>query len=115
VSRQAVLDATVNKNSIWNSITNSKGENLEEIISQLPSVQPKQWKHPITYEGRRIKMQTINMTDGAKKGRAGRYVIYDIDYLLDNLSKEVYLLESSRKALPMRNIEDVRGAMKDGD
>lgn len=60
-------------------------------------------------------MQTINMTDGAKKGRAGRYVIYDIDYLLDNLSKEVYLLESSRKALPMRNIEDVRGAMKDGD
>lgn len=38
ISRQAVLDATVNKNSIWNSITNSKGENLEEIISQLPPV-----------------------------------------------------------------------------
>jgi len=44
VSRQAVLDATVNKNSIWNSITNSKGENLEEIISQLPSVQSKRDK-----------------------------------------------------------------------
>ena len=40
VSRQAVLDATVKKNSIWKSITNSKGENLEEIISQLPSVTP---------------------------------------------------------------------------
>ncbi len=38
ISRQAVLDATVNKNSIWNKITNSKGENLEEIISQLPPV-----------------------------------------------------------------------------
>jgi hypothetical protein len=40
ISRQAVLDATVKKNSIWNSITNSKGENLEEILSQLPSVTP---------------------------------------------------------------------------
>lgn len=40
VSRQAVIDATVKKNSIWNSITNSKGENLEEIISQLPPVAP---------------------------------------------------------------------------
>lgn len=38
ISRQAVLDATVKRNSIWNKITNSKGENLEEIISQLPPV-----------------------------------------------------------------------------
>lgn len=38
ISRQAVLDATIKKNSIWNNITNSKGENLEEIISQLPPV-----------------------------------------------------------------------------
>lgn len=41
ISRQAVLDATVKRNSIWNKITNSKGENLEEIISQLPPVAPK--------------------------------------------------------------------------
>lgn len=40
ISRQAVIDATVKKNSIWNSITNSKGENLEEIISQLPPITP---------------------------------------------------------------------------
>ena len=38
ISRQMVLDATVNKNSIWNNITNAKGENLEKIILQLPSV-----------------------------------------------------------------------------
>jgi hypothetical protein len=38
ISRQAVLDATVKRNSIWNKTTNSKDENLEEIISQLPSV-----------------------------------------------------------------------------
>ena len=41
ISRQALLDATVKKNSVWNSITNSKGENLEEIVLQLSSVQPK--------------------------------------------------------------------------
>lgn len=37
ISRRMVLDATVNKNSIWNNITNAKGENLEKIILQLPS------------------------------------------------------------------------------
>jgi len=42
ISRQAVLDATVKRNSIWNKITNSKGENLEEIILQLPPVTPQQ-------------------------------------------------------------------------
>lgn len=44
ISRQAVLDATVKINSIWNKITNSKGENLEEIILQLPSVNPQEPK-----------------------------------------------------------------------
>ena len=40
ISRQALLNATVNKNSIWNKTTDSKGENLETIISKLPSVTP---------------------------------------------------------------------------
>lgn len=40
ISRQALLNATVNKNSVWNKITDSKGENLETIISKLPSVTP---------------------------------------------------------------------------
>lgn len=44
ISRQAVLDATVKINSIWNKITNSKGENLEEIILQLPPVNPQEPK-----------------------------------------------------------------------
>ena len=44
ISRQAVLDATVKRNSIWNKITNSKGENLEEIILQLPPVNPQKPK-----------------------------------------------------------------------
>lgn len=42
ISRQAVIDATVKINSIWNKITNSKGENLEEIILQLPPVNPQE-------------------------------------------------------------------------
>ena len=42
ISRQAVLDATVNKNNIWKYITNSSGENLEEIIMQLPSINPQE-------------------------------------------------------------------------
>ncbi len=41
ISRKSLLDATFNKNSAWNAITNASGENLEEIISSLPSVTPK--------------------------------------------------------------------------
>lgn len=44
ISRQAVLGETIRKNSIWNSITNSEGKNLEEIIFELPSVTKKSGK-----------------------------------------------------------------------
>jgi hypothetical protein len=40
ISRKALLNATVKKNSIWNHITNSDGDNLEAIVSKLPSVTP---------------------------------------------------------------------------
>ena len=33
--KEALLDATVRRNSIWNSITDSDGRNLEEIIDSL--------------------------------------------------------------------------------
>ena len=42
VSRKALLDATVKKNSVWNKITNSEGDNLETIIAKLPSVTPQE-------------------------------------------------------------------------
>jgi hypothetical protein len=44
ISRQAVLNATVKKSSIWNHITNSEGDNLEAIVSKLPSVPPQEPK-----------------------------------------------------------------------
>lgn len=39
VSRKAVLQETVYKNSIWNTITDAKGRNLKEIIAELPTIQ----------------------------------------------------------------------------
>ena len=41
ISRQAVLDRTVNRNSIWNKITDSEGNNLEDILNSMPSVENK--------------------------------------------------------------------------
>lgn len=41
ISRQAILDRTVNRNSIWNKITDSEGNNLEDIINSIPSVENK--------------------------------------------------------------------------
>jgi hypothetical protein len=39
----------------------------------------------------------VEIKDGTLKARHGKYVVYDVDYLLKNLSREVYLLESSRR------------------
>ena len=47
-----------------------------------------------------------NIPKGTRKIRTGNYVIYDIDFLLDNLSREVYLLEESRKS---RTHKSLRG------
>ena len=41
ISRQSILDRTVNRNSIWNTITDSEGNNLEDILNSIPSVESK--------------------------------------------------------------------------
>ena len=35
--------------------------------------------------------------DGLKKSRLGNYVIYDVDFLLDNLAREVHIMEGVRQ------------------
>lgn len=37
ISRQAVIETTVKKNSVWNTITNASGDNLEQIINSIPA------------------------------------------------------------------------------
>ena len=37
ISRQAVIETTVKKNSVWNTITNASGDNLEQIINSVPA------------------------------------------------------------------------------
>ncbi len=39
IDADALLDKTVRRNSVWNSITNSEGKNLEEMILEMPSVE----------------------------------------------------------------------------
>lgn len=39
----------------------------------------------------------IKIKESMKKVRFGRFVIYDIEYLLRNLSQEVYLLECEKR------------------
>ena len=41
---------------------------------------------------------------GTLKARSGEYVIYKVDYLLDHLAREIYLLESGRNARRERGI-----------
>ena len=35
ISKEELLKRTVKRNSVWNSITNSEGKNLEEIIKDI--------------------------------------------------------------------------------
>ena len=36
ISKQELFDKTINKNHAWLCTTNSKGENLKEIVEQMP-------------------------------------------------------------------------------
>jgi hypothetical protein len=38
ISRQAVKELTTCRNSIWNTITDSQGRGLDEILDSIPSV-----------------------------------------------------------------------------
>lgn len=41
ISRVELINKTIKRNSIWLKITDSRGMNLQEIIDELPSIQPK--------------------------------------------------------------------------
>ena len=42
---------------------------------------------------------------GTLKSRHGDYVIYKVDFLLDNLTREVYIMEGARRAQREANNE----------
>ena len=44
IDADALLDKTVKRNGVWNSITNSEGKNLEEIVSEMLSVEQQEQK-----------------------------------------------------------------------
>lgn len=51
----------------------------------------------------------VEIKDGTLTSRIGNYVIYDIDYLLDHLSQEIWLLECYRKSPKQLNtVEDIK-------
>ena len=43
IDADELLKVTVKKNGIWNAITNSSGEGLEEIINNQPTIEIPKW------------------------------------------------------------------------
>lgn len=54
-------------------------------------------RRSILLEPERTQDESISLEDGLKKARRGNYVIYDVDFLLDNLAREVNIMESARR------------------
>lgn len=54
-------------------------------------------RRSILLEPERTQVESISLEDGLKKARRGNYVIYDVDFLLDNLAREVNIMESARQ------------------
>ena len=54
-------------------------------------------RRSIILEPERPQGESISLEDGLKKARRGNYVIYDVDFLLDNLAREVNKMESARQ------------------
>jgi predicted nucleic acid binding AN1-type Zn finger protein len=79
ISRQAVLDRTIRVNSIWKSITNIEGKNIEEILSELPSINPQE---PKTGHWKRISIDLYvqHATAYYKCSECGEKVIGEHNY-----------------------------------
>ena len=61
-------------------------------IINAPAVEPFEKNGAIYNEN----CGAIRLEDGLKKARYGKYVVYDVDFLLDNLAREVNIMESTR-------------------
>ena len=55
----------------------------------------------------------VELKDGLKKFRSGNFVVYDINYLLENLAREVYLLMGAIHDDPKSSIDEFRQRLKD--
>ena len=51
ISREAIRQATTEKNSIWNKITDADGRGLDEILDFIPSVELIRCKYCKWYDG----------------------------------------------------------------
>lgn len=55
-------------------------------------------RRAILFDGKSAKGEWVCLDgEGLKKSRRGKYVIYDVDFLLDNLAREVNIMESARQ------------------
>lgn len=87
--------------------------NILQIIDNAPTVEPEitdddlracmAESHHLGYELAEIKFKKPQgkwfdyIAEGTLKARHGDYVLYKVDYLLDHLTREVYIMEGARK------------------
>ena len=83
-------------------------ETAIDFIDNAPTVEPEKAKEgelvkaytkgfDAGVETARPQGESIRIADGLKKARHGNYVIYDVDFLLDNLAREVNIMEGARR------------------
>ena len=77
---------------VYEDIEHDKGDYINYYINSL------NWavRNGIPYE-ERPQGKSFRIEEGLKKARNGNYVIYDVDFLLDNLAREVNIMESARQ------------------
>lgn len=58
---------------------------------------------------------TVKLRKGVKKFRAENYVIYDIDYLLENLAREIFMLYQAKSDFdkPLLDVDEIRRTFTD--
>ncbi len=62
IDADELLKVTVKRNSIWNAITNSSGEGLEEIINSQPTIEIPGWI-PVTERLPEKNVEVLVTTD----------------------------------------------------
>ena len=96
VSNELITYAKAVDSAIDNAPTVFSCNACKNMGNERECVDCHDYSNYVHYE-ERPQDESISLEDGLKKARRGNYVIYDVDFLLDNLAREVNIMESARQ------------------
>lgn len=80
-----LIDADELTEAVWRERLDTR-ERIADLVARQPTV-----------KGVTAMSKYVELKNGMKKFRSGNFVVYDIDYLLENLAREISMLYQAKR------------------